>query len=271
MRHFGDFDIPDSEKEKLHRIFEISIKSTEFPSRRSGIVIAGFGETEIFPALYEVEIYGMIERNLKYNVRRSTEIGLDGSSASIVPFAQTEMVHRFMQGVDPDYLDYLRSSTTELLYQFGTHLLDVYKLSTRSSRGRVRRAANRMVEKQFEPVIEDFRQSRFIDPIMEIVEYLPKEELANMAEALVNLTSVKRRVSVEQETVGGPIDIAMISKGDGFVWIKRKQYFDKRLNPDYLHRQPYRSRGGITDDSQAGEGRERQSMDAVPPSASDSG
>ena len=51
-----------------------------------------------------------------------------------------------------------------------------------------------------------------------------------MAEALVNLTALKRRVSDEMETVGGPIDVAVISKGDGFVWIRRQHYFDPDLN-----------------------------------------
>ncbi len=63
---------------------------------------------------------------------------------------------------------------------------------------------------------------------------LPKDELAAMAEALVSLTSFKRKVTMESETVGGPIDVAVISKGDGFVWIKRKHYFDAELNPQFF-------------------------------------
>lgn len=63
---------------------------------------------------------------------------------------------------------------------------------------------------------------------------LPKDELAAMAEALVNLTSFKRKVSMETETVGGPIDVAVISKGDGFIWIKRKHYFKSELNPQFF-------------------------------------
>lgn len=60
------------------------------------------------------------------------------------------------------------------------------------------------------------------DPIIGIVEHLPKQELANMAEALVSITSLKRRVSPHDEDVGGPIDVATISKGDGFQWTKGK-------------------------------------------------
>ncbi len=53
----------------------------------------------------------------------------------------------------------------------------------------------------------------------------------------MSLTSLKRRVSFEQETVGGPVDVAIISKGDGFIWQKRKHYFETTLNPSYLNRQ----------------------------------
>jgi hypothetical protein len=67
-------------------------------------------------------------------------------------------------------------------------------------------------------------------PIMNVVTTLPKSEMAALAESLVNLTSLKRRVSLEAETVGGPVDVAVISKGDGFVWIKKKQYFRPALN-----------------------------------------
>jgi hypothetical protein len=52
---------------------------------------------------------------------------------------------------------------------------------------------------------------------------------------MVNLTSFKRKVSLDEvETVGGEIDVAVISRGDGFVWIKRKHYFDLDRNPLWL-------------------------------------
>jgi hypothetical protein len=41
-------------------------------------------------------------------------------------------------------------------------------------------------------------------------------------------------MSTETETVGGPVDVAVISKGDGFVWIKRKHYFRPELNPGFF-------------------------------------
>lgn len=57
-----------------------------------------------------------------------------------------------------------------------------------------------------------------------------------MAEALVNLTKFRRRVTTARETVGGPIDVAVITKGDGFVWVKRKHYFEPEYNPRVIAR-----------------------------------
>jgi hypothetical protein len=69
-----------------------------------------------------------------------------------------------------------------------------------------------------------------------MVEFMPISEMAKMAEALVNLTSIKRRVSRGMETVGGPIDVAVISRSDGFVWVRCKHYFPPELNNRYFER-----------------------------------
>nr|WP_315020167.1 hypothetical protein [uncultured Aminipila sp.] len=70
-------------------------------------------------------------------------------------------------------------------------------------------------------------------PFVAMVDSLDKLELAELAESLVNLTSLKRKVSLDAETVGGPIDVAIITKNEGFIWVKRKYYFDSMLNPFY--------------------------------------
>ena len=89
------------------------------------------------------------------------------------------------------------------------------------------------MEQEFVEGIKKLSQEQFIWPLVEVVSSMPKEELALVAEALINLTGLKRKASKDAETVGGPTDVAVISKGDGFVWIKRKHYFDAKLNPGF--------------------------------------
>jgi hypothetical protein len=88
----------------------------------------------------------------------------------------------------------------------------------------------------FTQEMQGMKNRYFVRPVLDSVGALPIDELAAMAEALVNLTSFKRKVTMVQESVGGPIDVAVISKGDGFIWIKRKHYFSPELNPHFFDR-----------------------------------
>ncbi len=72
---------------------------------------------------------------------------------------------------------------------------------------------------------------------MRIIGSLPVDEMAELAETLIMLESLKEKVTRPTESVGGPIDVCVISKSDGFVWNKRKHYFEHGLNPHYFFRQ----------------------------------
>ena len=84
--------------------------------------------------------------------------------------------------------------------------------------------------------MDRFIQNNYIKPLMDTVSFLDKEDLADMAESLVRMTCLKRHVTTDEETVGGPVDVAIVTKGDGFIWKKRKHYFDPELNSQFFER-----------------------------------
>lgn len=73
-----------------------------------------------------------------------------------------------------------------------------------------------------------------VNPTVNALRTLSKEDLAELAENLIYLTFLKRRTSSSVESVGGAVDVAIISKGDGFIWKKRKHYFEKDLNQHFF-------------------------------------
>jgi len=206
----------------------------------SGVVIAGFGNSDVFPSLrcYMMDsIIGGRLRILEDEGRRA-RITTSGVTASVIAFAQSEMVALFMEGIDRDYRDFVQSFLSASLFDGYPSMLEkiLTKLVTPRSKGRVLgrlRAAAKRLASQWDAAMIKYSRERHTDPIVDIVAQLPKEELAAMAEALVNLTSFKRHVTRQAETVGGPIDVAVISRGDGFIWIKRKHYFRPELNPQF--------------------------------------
>ena len=86
----------------------------------------------------------------------------------------------------------------------------------------------------FNQGLENVIQSNHVAPLIGTIAILQKEDLAEVAENLIYLTSLIRRITPDKESVGGPIDVALVSKGDGFVWIKRKHYFEETLNKNYF-------------------------------------
>lgn len=71
------------------------------PPSLSGVVIAGFGDKDIYPSLRSFFLEGITNNVLKYKKGVEHKVSLKG--AAIIPFAQHDMVYTFMEGISPDY------------------------------------------------------------------------------------------------------------------------------------------------------------------------
>jgi len=205
---------------------------------QSGIVIAGFGEKEFTPSLSQFIIEGMIDKRLKYKEEEVSSVS-EKNSAIISALAQREMTVRFMEGVDPLYREYENEYLNELCRDYAEKVVGNISGYTAQQKRTFKQTLidyGVEVQKEFNDKMQEFIQEQFVAPILTTVSGIPKTEIAAMAEALVHLTSIKRKVSLQEETVAGPIDVAIISKDDGFIWIKRKHYFEKELNPQFFTR-----------------------------------
>jgi len=202
----------------------------------SGIVIAGFGENDTFPALVSFHIEGIVNNKLKYKEYISDKVGFE-QTASIIPFAQREMVDVFIGGMDPFYIDLVDSYLARLLDGYAVKIIESLKGYNDNEKEELEngiKADGQKILEDIRKILEDEKRKRYVNPVISVVSMLPKDELALMAESLVNLTCLRRKFTTDRETVGGPIDVAVISKGDGFVWIKRKHYFKQELNPQFF-------------------------------------
>jgi hypothetical protein len=201
----------------------------------SGVVVAGFGHRDIYPRLKEFSVEGVIENKLRLCARRDVQIG-EKTDASIIPFAQSTVVRSFIDGMDIGLERLLYKYLEQIFSNYPDILLNHIPGLTPSAKSKAAdktKAVSKDILKKFREEFEQFRHKTFVNPIVSTVSVLPKDELAAMAETLVSLTSFKRRFSFDAETVGGPVDVAILSKGDGFVWIRRKHYFKAELNPHF--------------------------------------
>jgi hypothetical protein len=201
----------------------------------SGLVIAGYGEDDVYPSLRSFHIEGIVANRLIYAPTLTHDVVSDG--ASIVPFAQIDVVHTFMEGVDERYQTLVEEAVREALQNFATAAAQGSGKKGEALRDFDATLSHLATEAgdQFAKLARTYRTDHFANPTLDVVSILPKDRLAAMAESLVDITALRRQFSMTEETVGGPIDVAVISKGDGLVWIKRKHYFEKALNPQFFH------------------------------------
>lgn len=214
----------------------VSLVRHEYSGQMSGVVIAGFGQRENFPVLVDYATDEYIGRRIKLQTSSPQKIAMDNSSG-IYAFAQNEIVHRFMEGIDPGYQNVLRGLFRTALVGTNIKTFERWAPKSKSRDPKVRAQVERAAANEFTRILDKakrYRRNAFTSPVLDMVALLPKDELAHLADSLVALTSLHRRVSPELETVGGPIDVALISKNDGFIWIKRKHYFKSELNPQFV-------------------------------------
>lgn len=178
-------------------------------SSYSGIVISGFGKEDYFPSLYSYKFFANILGELKTSKLKSEKISNEGNVASILPFAQEDVVSTVITGIAPEI--------SQDLFEI---LDDEQAITTE-------------IKERIKTKIDTTQRDHFISPMVNTIRILPIDELADVAETLINLTGFKRKYTSDIATVGGPIDVLAITLGEGPVWIKRKHYFELEKNINF--------------------------------------
>ena len=217
---FQSFDLPSS---LINRLTNLSLRSLpkEGPyESESGLVFAGFGAQQYFPSFSETAVTARLLGQTVYRTPDLVEISADepGYLRTLISYHWGEWVNRELP--------------RELVKKFPIDANMTKAVRNKLVREVVKVADQRLGD--FVDFMNAYEYAEFIQPMFDSVGALPKDELGLLAESLVNITSLKQRMSVHQSnTVGGAIDVAVISIGDGFVWINRKHYFDDKFNPTW--------------------------------------
>ena len=198
----------------------------------SGLVIAGFGAMDLYPGYHEYTCYGFLLDDFISDEISKEAITLDQTSA-IKAFATTAMVDTFVLGFSED------------VYMLA---MQQYEIGVKGLLEGVRKElgipAINNIDELINNAINAYQKAwtgavvdNHLKPLREVVASLPIDDMANLAETLIMLQSLKEKVTSPTESVGGPIDVAVITKHEGLIWIKRKHYFDPAKNPRYFVRQ----------------------------------
>lgn len=229
---FKDADNEDYLIELLEKCYVQGIPNT-------GVVIAGFNEEDIFPSFSAHQIFILFNKKLLSKEFKSVA---NINVPCIQPFAQRDVVDSFLTGMDSAVLNSFKNFLGITLNNYSNKVIEMVNQNQKLKPNRLNEVKediqkvnneNDIFLQNFDILVKDIKK-KYTRPILEAIDALPKDELGSMCESLIHLTSLKRKVSGGLPTVGGDIDVAIISKGDGFIWTKRKHYFDAKYNYQFF-------------------------------------
>lgn len=237
---FEDLPLDKEHRILLKRMGALLLHRDRISDSFTGLVFAGFGQGEIFPSLVAYKTDGVILGKIKKSETDREVTSRSRVTGKILPFAQREMVDRFLYGIDPAFEQVIERYIGAAVEDSSEWITDALpRCRSKSAREKLQRSissATKTAVTTWRERVAPIYKAHFMRDVQNVIFLMPKQELASLAQELINLTSVKRKFSSGTESVGGPIDVAIISRIDGFVWVSRKHYFEPNLNPRYFHR-----------------------------------
>ena len=202
--------------------------------RRSVLVFTGYGVEQEYPSLVAVTVGGGFENRVNYHYSKKDIVCInDETPVAICPFAQTDIAIAITGGL---HRTHRKNITTliknSLYYQDSVLFGDEEKFDVEFSA--------MLAEIKIDDLLanldkELLRQQEKNKRVWErnLKDY-DLNAMAALAESMIDLTGVHRILTFSQEGVGGPVDVAVITKNDGFSWLNRKSwYHHKDVNGQY--------------------------------------
>src|SRR5262249_45838239 len=155
----------------------------------SGIAVAGFGNEELFPVLWNCHVRSLLPSRTLQRTPAQCEPLTMPMTAMIRPFAQGEMVYSFMHGIDPNLRQMGEAAIGDLVGRFSDQLAAITGLTGaaldtfRNNAAAIAASLNQNLRGE----IDRYCREKHVDPVLAAVGLLPKDQLAVMAETLVSL------------------------------------------------------------------------------------
>ena len=202
----------------------ILFKRTSSLDYDARLAFVGYGEQSIYPRHIWVDFQGVVGDKPRH-VRDSISISTNMSS-SLRTHAQDEAIHTFLRAYHPSFSNIAKNyqdETIDLILAIIDDELEVMSSEKVVDKIEILRDA------RISGIRDEFKKasdSGFVDPFTSTLSGLPSTSLGKMAENLIELQILRQSSQAIQDTVGGAVDVAVITLEKGFQWFKHKTLDD---------------------------------------------
>ncbi len=221
---FGSIDMDKETVRRLKDMAHLAVTRDFFPDffPNTGLVFTGYGARQITPEMKAYMVGIAVEGKLRRRVSNHKLINSE-DPVIIAPFAQDRMIHTFLTGMDEEMRDYLLDQIIDLTVGVRDRTINQLPSLSRQQRRKFAESYSddEIVEliNAFLDRLDQYQYQIHTHPILMAVESLPEGDMAETAEMLVRLNAFQQEMGMTIETVGGDIDVAVLTN-DAFRWIK---------------------------------------------------
>lgn len=214
---------PELEKKLLRCFHKFLLRDNSIlGSTNSQIVIAGYGSNDIMPKLTSFNIWFGLGKRVRYDKYIIQEVTEENDSC-VSRYAQTDIINTFINGIHPKLKELISTNIpgvlSKVLDQVSTTIADP------GIKDSVKNYDITRFTKLFTDLIDRNSREQFTTPLVNTIALLDIPDLIAFVESLISLTGLHRRMVGMEEGVGGPVDVAVITKAKGFSWVKQKSFY----------------------------------------------
>lgn len=204
----------------LSRYLHAKIKAPFESPHSTLLIFAGFGRDQQFPSVVTASVHGGYSGRVVYQFENTQSLTIGGNRPSaILYFAQDDVVRAILRGAEDRWVEKMK---------------EYFLCSLQPSSHTEHMRAQKLADELSEEINSQCRAS--VKRWEGALETMGLRDMAALAESLISLTSHHRKLTFSQEGVGGEIDLAVITKEDGFIWLNRKSwYHHKDVGGKYGH------------------------------------
>jgi len=222
---FQPFGLGKQAVQRLKEIAVFCVVKDLFLEDVTGLVFAGFGSEERYPVVTTWFVSAIVSGIVKRAEASFDQI--DGEVRSkIRVFADSEVTNAFIRGIDFNLERRVYGALNSVMFGLVDQLIGSFPNVDPAQKDAVRRQFQSQTIPQyfdaFRGIIGEYQQHAFINPVLRVLEIASRSELAETARELVSLNVFKKRIMAQKQTVGGAIDVAIISREGGFQWHSRQ-------------------------------------------------
>lgn len=202
-------------RENVEHLFHIAaLRYIAHERNDCGVLMAGYGSKDLFPAqaiISDGVFGGPLSIEEYYSVSNK-------NPGIFRLLAQNAPANTFIQGID----DGIRHLIAKLMEDLALEVVYMASPSrdSKPSAKLLKEVSSILATKQAQ--IDAFIAEQHTSRFESIIEFMPINEMAQLAEMMVKLTAFHSRIFDSQETVGGPVDVCAIDRNKNFSWIKKK-------------------------------------------------